>query len=178
MYLWGLVGMLATLMIVGFLGIPSPSSTKLSWGCGGILIINMLLYFLTVGPVCFTIVPEVPAARLRNKTVAVARAAYNICGIGASFLNPAILNPLAWNLKAKGGFVWSALCILSVVWVYFRLPETKGRTPLELDTLFERKTQTRAFGTTHINTTEMADAAVAESAQVSTKIVEAHKQIA
>ena len=175
MYLWGLVGMLATLLTVGFLGIPSPTSVKLSWACGGILILNMLLYFLTVGPVCFTIVPEVPAARLRNKTVAVARAAYNVCGIGASFLNPAILNPLAWNLKAKGGLVWSGFCILSVIWVYFRFPETKGRTPLELDTLFERKTRTRDFGTTHIDATEMADAAVADTAQVSTKVVEAQK---
>ncbi|KAK0309893.1 hypothetical protein LTR01_004091 [Friedmanniomyces endolithicus] len=175
MYLWGLVGMLATLLTVGFLGIPSPTSVKLSWACGGILILNMLLYFLTVGPVCFTIVPEVPAARLRNKTVAVARAAYNVCGIGASFLNPAILNPLAWNLKARGGLVWSGFCILSVVWVYFRFPETKGRTPLELDTLFERKTRTRDFGTTHIDATEMADAAVADTAQVSTKVVEAQK---
>jgi len=67
-------------------------------------------------------VPEVPSVRLRNKTVAVARAAYNVFGIGASFLNPAILNPGAWNLKQKGGFVWSGFCILSLVWVYFRLP--------------------------------------------------------
>ncbi|KAK5169902.1 uncharacterized protein LTR77_005880 [Saxophila tyrrhenica] len=175
MYLYGLLGMLATLLIVGFLGIPSPTSDSISWACGSILIINMLLYFLTVGPVCFTIVPEVPAARLRNKTVAVARAAYNICGIGASFLNPAILNPGAWDLSAKGGFVWSAFCIVSVIWVFFRFPETKGRTPIELDTLFERKTRTRAFRTAEIDTGEMADAAVADAAHVSTKVVEGQK---
>jgi len=175
MYLWGLIGMLGTLLIVGFMGIPTPTPTSISWACGAILIINMLLYFLTVGPVCFTIVPEVPAARLRNKTVAVARAAYNVCGIGAGFLNPATLNPLAWNLKARGGFVWSGFAILSVIWVFFRLPETKDRTPLELDTLFERKIRTRAFKTTQINTTEIADAAVADTAHVSTKVVEAQK---
>ena len=145
MYLWGLVGMFITLVIVGFMGIPSHTGNGIEWASGGVLIVNMLLYFLTVGPVCFTIVPEVPTVRLRNKTVSIARAAYNVFGIMASFLNPAILNPSAWNLKQKGGFVWSAFCILSIVWVYYRLPETKGKTPIELDALFERRVKTRDF---------------------------------
>lgn len=170
MYLWGLCGMLVTLVAVGFLGIPAPTAA-ISWACGSFLLINMLLYFLTVGPVCFTIVPEVPAARLRNKTVAVARAAYNIFGIGASFLNPAILNPLAWNLKAKGGLVWAAFCILSLVWAYFRLPETKGRTPIELDTLFERKTSTRAFKTAIVDATYVTSTAAAAASNVPAEVI-------
>ncbi len=163
MYLWGLVGMLMTLLAVGFMGIPSHPTAGIQWASGGVLIVNMLLYFLTVGPVCFTIVPEVPTVRLRNKTVAVARAAYNIVGIGASFLNPAILNPGAWDLKQKGGFVWSAFAIISVVWVFFRLPETKGRTPIELDALFERKVKTRDFKTANVDTMIVAEVPVARA---------------
>ncbi|KAI1612341.1 putative maltose permease [Exophiala viscosa] len=169
MYLWGLIGMLMTLLTVGFMGIPSHATNGIQWASGGVLIVNMLLYFLTVGPVCFTIVPEVPTVRLRNKTVSVARAAYNIVGIGASFLNPAILNPGAWNLKQKGGFIWSAFAILSVVWVYFRLPETKGRTPIELDALFERKVKTRDFKTANVDTTVVADVPVARAQDIITQ---------
>ena len=172
MYLWGLMGMLMTLLIVGFMGIPSPTSTAISWASGGILIVNMLLYFLTVGPVCFTIVPEVPTVRLRNKTVAVARASYNVFGIMASFLNPAILNPSAWNLKQKGGFVWGAFCILSVIWTYFRLPETKGRTPIELDDLFERRVRTLDFKTAQVDTAVVAEVPAARGEHIDIKEAE------
>lgn len=54
MYLWGLFAMLWTLLIVGFMGIPSTTSNSIQWASGGVLIINILVYFFTIGPVCFT----------------------------------------------------------------------------------------------------------------------------
>jgi SP family general alpha glucoside:H+ symporter-like MFS transporter len=145
-YLLGLAIQLTCLVIVGFLGIPRGNST-LNWISGAFLIIFVLSYQLTVGPICYCLVTELPSTRLRIKTVALARMAYNVCSLGANFLNPPILNPLAWNLRGKGGFVWAGLNALCLVWTYFRLPETKGLTIAEIDVLFEHKVSARKFKT-------------------------------
>ena len=38
-----------------------------------------------------------------------------------------------------------------VIWVYFRLPEAKGRTYAELDALFEGRVNARKFASTQVN---------------------------
>lgn len=149
-YLIGMTGQLVTLLVVGFLGVPSTKTAGIQWATGAVLIVNVLFYMLTVGPVCFTIVPEVPTVRLRSKTVVTARAAYNVFAIMAGFLNPALVNPTGWNLIQKGAFVWAAFCLPSLIWVYFRLPETKGKAPIELDILFEHHVPTREFAKTNV----------------------------
>lgn len=46
----------------------------------------ILTYNLTVGPVCYCLVAEIPSTRLRIKTDAIARSCYNVASIGAIFL--------------------------------------------------------------------------------------------
>jgi hypothetical protein len=53
--------------------------------------------------------------RLRARTVVLARNAYNTASIVADSVNPPILNPSAWNLKGKVGFIWVRFCFLSLV---------------------------------------------------------------
>ena len=148
LYMFGLCVLLSCLLIVGFLGIPSASDSALGWASGAFLIIFVFTYDLTIGPVCYCVVAEIPSTRLRVKTVVLARNAYNIASIVANFLNPPILNPSSWNLRGKGGFIWASFCLLSLIWTYFRLPEPKDRTPAELDVLFERGVKARQFSRT------------------------------
>jgi SP family general alpha glucoside:H+ symporter-like MFS transporter len=145
LYVWGLAVMFTILLIVGFLGIPDPSSSAIGYTSGVLLLIFVFTYDITVGPVCYCLVSELSSTRLRIKTVVLARNCYNLASIGAVFLNPAILNPSAWNLKGKGGFIWCAFCGISFVWTFFRLPEPSGRSPAELDILFEREIPARQF---------------------------------
>lgn len=56
-----------------------------------------------------------------------------------------MLNPNAWNWKAKAAFLWAGTSFLCFTWSYFRLPESKGRTYAELDLLFEQKVPARKF---------------------------------
>lgn len=139
LFLTGLIIMFCILMAVGFMGIPSPRP-NLGWASGSLMMLFVLTYDMTVGPVCYCLVAEMPSTRLRIKTVVLARNAYLIASLVANFLNPPILNPSAWNLRGKGGFIWAGLCLCILTWTYFRLPETKDRSAAELDLLFERKT--------------------------------------
>jgi len=57
----------------------------------------------------------------------------------------------AWDWRAKAALFWAGSCFLCIVWVFFRLPEPKGRTYAELDVLFERRIKARDFSKTVIN---------------------------
>ncbi|KAI5462753.1 putative maltose permease [Mariannaea sp. PMI_226] len=144
LYLWGLAIMFIILVIIGFLGIPK-SSDSIAYASGALLYVFTFTYDITVGPVCYCLVAELPSTRLRIKTVAMARNAYNIASIVANFLNNPILNPTAWNLRGKGGFIWCGFALASWVWAYYRLPEPKGLSAGQLDVLFERKVSARKF---------------------------------
>jgi SP family general alpha glucoside:H+ symporter-like MFS transporter len=144
LYLYGLAINFTILVIVGFLGIPKPSDS-IGYATGSLLYLFTFTYDVTVGPVCYCLVTEIPSTRLRIKTVALARNCYNIISIGANFLNNPILNPTAWNLRGKGGFIWCGFALISWIWSYYRLPETKGLSANELDVLFEQKVTARRF---------------------------------
>lgn len=50
-------------------------------------------------------------------------------------------------MQGKLGFFFGGLAALCLLWSYFRVPETKGRTYEELDILFDKKVPARKFKT-------------------------------
>jgi len=150
LYLSGLMILFTLLMIIGFLGIAHESS-GISWAVGSMILIYTFVFDFTIGPVCYSLVAEVPSTRLKAKTIVLARNFYNIAGIVNNIITPKMLNPTAWNWGPRAGFFWAAACFLLLVWTYFRLPEPKGRTYGELDILFEREVSARKFAGTVVD---------------------------
>ncbi|KAK6199587.1 maltose permease [Scheffersomyces amazonensis] len=149
MYFTGLVFQSIILLIVGGLGISSSKSAK--WGIGSLLLIYTFIYDLTVGPICYAIVAEIPSAKLRTKTVMLSRNLYNISNIVVGIITPYMLNPTEWNWRAKTGFFWAGFSITAAIWCWFELPETKDRTFAELDLLFEDRVAARKFVSTEVD---------------------------
>ncbi|ODQ80425.1 hypothetical protein BABINDRAFT_48916 [Babjeviella inositovora NRRL Y-12698] len=149
-YFFGLCAQASILILIGILGCLSAKSA--SWGIGSLLLVFVFVYDLAVGPTCYCLVTEIPSVRLRTKSVIISRNVYNVAGIFNAVVTPYMLNPDAWNWKAKTGFFWAGSAILSAVWCWFELPETKGRTFAELDTLFKNKVKARDFVKTEITT--------------------------
>lgn len=144
LYLWGQAVMFVILMILGGLGIPELSS-NIGWASGALILVLTFTYDFTVGPVCYSLVAELPSTRLRIKTVVLSRNLYNICGIIISVVQPRFMNPTALNWRGKTCFFWGGLNAIGMVWTYFRLPEPKGLTYAELDVLFENRVSARKF---------------------------------
>jgi MFS transporter, SP family, general alpha glucoside:H+ symporter len=144
LYLTGCGLCFTTMVITGIVGCLRESSAK-SWALGSLLIIFTIIYDSTIGPVCYALVAEIPSTRLRVKTVVLARVSYNVCTIISNVFMPKALNPTAWNWKAKTAFLWAGTCGLCWIWCYFRLPEPKGLTYMELDILFEKRASARRF---------------------------------
>jgi len=148
-YVNGLAVLCILLLLIGLISISN--SKGASWGIGSMLLIYTFTYDLTVGPVCYSLVAEIPSTRLKTKSIVIARNVYNVAGIVNGVIVPYMLNPSAWNWRGKAGFFWAGMCFLCLTWTYFRLPEPKGRTYGELDTLFERRVSARKFRTTDVS---------------------------
>ncbi|KAK5717592.1 hypothetical protein LTR17_015945 [Elasticomyces elasticus] len=152
LYFWGLCGLCTILFVMGFLGlVPAAHKDEGGLATGSLMIVWALLYQLTVGTVCYSLVAELSTRRLALKTVVLGRNLYIIVGIITSVLTPYMLNPTAWNWGNYTGFFWAGLCFISIVYTYFRVPEPRGRTFAELDLLFEQKVSARRFAETEVD---------------------------
>ena len=96
----------------------------------------------------WTFVGEASTPRLRAKTAGFAAGGTAAFGLLFNYTTPLMLaNPGAnWGLQI--GYFWCGLTCVSLVIIYFFIPETKGRTYSELDELFEKKVPARKFKTT------------------------------
>ncbi|OQE12780.1 hypothetical protein PENFLA_c063G00321 [Penicillium flavigenum] len=144
LYLCGLSALLATLLIGGIVG-ALPESRGQLWTLGSLLLILTFVYDMTIGPVCYVLVAEIPSTRLRVKTVVMARISYNLAGILINWITPRMLSPTAWNWKGKSCFFFAGTTMLCLIWCYWRLPETFGLSYLEIDILFEKKAKASKF---------------------------------
>jgi len=147
-YIAGMAGLCLLLILVGGLGFADASSKGPSLAIGTLLLIYTMWYDLTIGPICYAIVAEMPSTRLKIKTVVMARALGNCFGFMNNALMPNFLGVNSWNWGAKTGLFWAGFCLIFLIWAFFRLPEPKDRTFAELDILFERKIPARKFAET------------------------------
>jgi SP family general alpha glucoside:H+ symporter-like MFS transporter len=144
LYLWGLILSFIILLVIGGVGTLKESEGT-SWAIGCLIISFTFIYDTTIGPVCYVLVAEIPSTRLRVKTVVLARVAYNLISLVVNIVTPRMLNPTAWNWGGLSAFLYAGTTLYCLLWAYFRLPEPKGLTYLELDILFNKKASARRF---------------------------------
>lgn len=93
---------------------------------------------------------ELPASRLRARTVALGRAFYICNGAVQGQLTPRMFTT-PWNWGPRAGFFFMGTNIIALVWAYFGLPETSGFSYAELEILFSNKVPARKFTEANIN---------------------------
>lgn len=179
LYLYGLCGLFTMLFVMGCLGlVPATHKVEAGLATGSLMIAWALVYQLTVGTVCYSLVSELSTRRLQIKTVVLGRIAYAVIGIVTSVLTPYMLNPSAWNWGNFTGFFWAGGAFCCIVYSFFRLPEPRGRTFAELDLLFERKVSARKFASTEVDVfDEGVDGSVVSSAKDRTVAMHSEKAV-
>ncbi|KYK58796.1 MFS transporter [Drechmeria coniospora] len=143
-YNTGMVIMTILLFVIGFLAIPT-DNTAAVWALASLMDFWTFIYQMTVGPICFVIISEISATRLREKTIAIATAVQAAATVVFTVAMPYMLNTEEANWGGKAGFLFGAISLLCLVWCYYRLPESHGRTYEELDILFQRRIPARQF---------------------------------
>lgn len=150
LYISGLLGSCVVLVVGG--GVSwLPETQHRSWTLGSLIITFTFIYDMTIGPVCYVLVAEIPSTRLRVNTVVLARVAYNIASIVTNSLTSRMLNPTTWNWKGKSCFLYAATAFLCLVWCWCRLPEPFGLSYLEIDILFQKKAKPKQFRQFQLN---------------------------
>jgi MFS transporter, SP family, general alpha glucoside:H+ symporter len=145
-YMGGLACGAFILFVIGGLSL-APDSRSASWATAALLDVWTLVYQMSVGPICFVVISEISATRLRNQTIAVATAAQSMAGVCFTVAMPFMLNKNEGNWGGKVGFLFGGFGVLGLVWCWNRLPESRGRTYEELEVLFQRGVPTREFPT-------------------------------
>jgi SP family general alpha glucoside:H+ symporter-like MFS transporter len=110
---------------------------------------------LGVASVVPIISSEISSVRLRSKSAGIG---FTVQALGAwlfSFFTPYLYNADEANWGGKIGFFMSGLSLIGFIVIWLEVPETKGRTFLEIDYLFREGTRNRAFCTTLVPDTEI-----------------------
>ncbi|CAG8956729.1 hypothetical protein HYFRA_00012273 [Hymenoscyphus fraxineus] len=149
LYFCGMAGDALCLLLIAV--VASSSSSGAKWAQVAFCLLWLFIYSMTLGPICYAIISETSSIRLRAKSICFSRNVYNIVQISANVAQPYLLNPTELNLKGKTGYVWFSTACVMLVWIYFRLPECKGRTYEELDDLFIRGVSARNFASTKVD---------------------------
>lgn len=145
LYLWGLAVCCACMLIVGSISAGAGEGSASSYAQASFVLLWLFAYYVTIGSVCYPIISEISATRLRSKSVCLSRISYYVSQIIGNVVEPYLINPHEGNLHGKAGYFWAGTAAIFLVWAYFRLPETKDRTYEELDVLFNKRIGARQF---------------------------------
>jgi SP family general alpha glucoside:H+ symporter-like MFS transporter len=151
LYVYGLGLLAATLLTTGAVAAGAGTGSTSSYIQAAFVVLWLLCYYLTVGPVCYAIISEMSAVRLRNKSVCISRIAYYLSQIVGNVIQPYMINPNAANWQGKTAFFWAGTCLLFFLWAFFRLPESKDRSYEQLDILFNEHVGARQFAKMQVN---------------------------
>ncbi|KAF4783358.1 Major facilitator superfamily domain, general substrate transporter [Colletotrichum scovillei] len=143
--MFGTYGMLVCLLVVSLLGFFGRGENWNSQALAAFCIIWSIFYYMSVGAVGWTIVGEISSSRLRAKTTSLAAISGSICNMGWSIAIPCLVNTEEANLGPKAGLVFLGSGTVLAVVAFFSVPETKGRTFHELDSLFLARVPARKF---------------------------------
>jgi len=88
---------------------------------------------------------ELPSQRLRSYTFGLAAASGFFFAWLTTFTAPYFINPDSLDWGPRYGYIWAPSCAIAFLWVFFFLPEVKGRTLEEIDEMFETKMSARKF---------------------------------
>jgi len=126
-------------------GLPALSSSE-----GMVSLIGVLIFIasfaMSMGPVVWVILSEIFPNRVRSIAMSIAVAAQWLANYVVSFSFPLVVESDINKLQLNGGtwnnalpyFLFSGFIIIIIIFVWKFIPETKGKTLEEMETLFEK----------------------------------------
>ncbi|KAE8371878.1 maltose permease [Aspergillus bertholletiae] len=148
-FVLGMATLTVLLLLIGIMDVIPTNGA--SWVQASCTVVYAFIYFMTIGAMAFVLLGEVPTSTLRARTAALATATQSVCGITMNVIMPYMVNPDQANMKGKVGFVFGGLAFLGTLWSFIYVPELKGRTFAEIDTLFINRVPPRKMGSYQIN---------------------------
>lgn len=128
--LWGLVGMIASLGLLGIAFLSPSLSSALAWIAAISLAIYVACFAIGLGPVFWLMIAEIYPLRVRGSAMAMA----TVANWGANLLVALTFLSLLHSLgRAWTFWLYGIIGVLAWIFVYRLVPETKGRTLEQLE---------------------------------------------
>ncbi|KAH7403272.1 general substrate transporter [Cadophora sp. MPI-SDFR-AT-0126] len=121
------------------------------------------------GPLTYVVAGELPTGRLRNKTTSFTFFTLISFATACQYALPYLSQSNGANLGAKVYLIFSGWMLITILTVFFCLPETKGRSPAELDEMFAARVPARKFKT-YVCGTSTSNFIAAATAKSSTNV--------
>jgi sugar porter (SP) family MFS transporter len=146
--LYGLVGMGLSLFVMGscfyrlaHVTIHSTSATNQVSNAAIVLLVAMVIFIgsfaFSLGPVVWTVINEIYPSTVRGRGVAVATAA----NWGAAWLvTQFFLSLTEWIGEVGTFYLFAGMCVVSFVFIWFLLPETKGKSLAQIQQMWLDRT--------------------------------------
>ncbi|KAL1852832.1 hypothetical protein VTK73DRAFT_9124 [Phialemonium thermophilum] len=131
-------------IIGGILRLPKSSATGsalIAMAC-----IWVAAYSSSAGPLGFTFLADCSTAVLRAKTANIGALAFALLSLITTYCTPIMLAAPNFGVSATMFFYGATSAVLVVI-MWFVIPETKNRSYVELDEMFELHVPTRKFAT-------------------------------
>jgi SP family arabinose:H+ symporter-like MFS transporter len=128
--IWGTIGMAVSLTMVAILYFMNHLQ--------GYFILFFILIFMasfaaSIGPVTWVMVSEIFPNKIRSEAMSIAVVALWLSNFVVTLTFPVILNRLGGGVAF---LIFDVMCVLLLLFVIFRLPETKGKSLEELEKIF------------------------------------------
>lgn len=134
----GLGGCVSWTIMAALVGVYSKtwaSHTDAGWAAVAMAFLFILMYGCTYAPLGWALPSEVFPSAMRSKGVALSTSTNWICNFIVGVITPPMLE--SWGY---GTYIfYGAWCGLAVVWAYFFVLETKGKTLEQMDEVFGDK---------------------------------------
>jgi MFS family permease len=146
--LYGLVGMGLSLFVMGscfyrlaHVTIHSTAATNQVSNAAIVLLVAMVIFIgsfaFSLGPVVWTVINEIYPSTVRGRGVAVATAA----NWGAAWLvTQFFLSLTEWIGEVGTFYLFAGMCVVSFVFIWFLLPETKGKSLAQIQQMWLDRT--------------------------------------
>lgn len=102
-YLHGLSVLVVLQLLIGILDCIPGRPAGVAWAESSLMLVWNFFYDVSVGPICFTLIGECSATRVRSKTIAVATAAQGVVGVAMTVAIPYMINPDQVRVQEGGG---------------------------------------------------------------------------
>ena len=147
--IWGAAGMVIMQFIVGAIGATAgkntpdhPANPNATRAMIAFICLNISVFATTWGPAAWIVIGEIFPLTIRSRGVGLSTASnwFWNCIIGV--ITPYLVadRPDSAKLGSNVFFMWGSLCVISFLFAYFFVPETKGLTLEQVDKMLEETT--------------------------------------
>lgn len=135
----------AVLIVMGACGLVAHKTKALEQVIVSMVYLFLIVFNLGWGPTVWVVTSEISTGRNRGKLMSLSTGSNWFFNWLVSFTFPYLFNADGANMGARIGFLYGCLTIFAVVWVYFFLPETCGRSLEEIEFMFQEHVSVKQF---------------------------------